>query len=305
MGSYHLSKVVSLVNNPVATKELRGRMRGRRAFVVLTVYLLLLSLFISLVYLVWVAAAGQPNSGAGRQAGKAVFYALLVVEGFLVVLIGPAFTVGAISGEKERQTYDLLRTTALRPGALVSGKLVSALSYVLLLVVAAVPLQSIALMLGGVSALELLVSQLLILVAAVAYAMVGLYFSAVSRSTLAASMLSLTSIMGVTFIIPLGILMIASFMGPLFLAVSSPNWVLSTLLIYGGLLLAATNLPATLITSLLLLTQENALFYTIQTIDSHPVPIFSPWYVFIFLYSMLTLLLYWACVRRVRRVADR
>ena len=37
------------LQNPVTVKELRSRMRGRRAFVVLTVYLLLTSGFISLV----------------------------------------------------------------------------------------------------------------------------------------------------------------------------------------------------------------------------------------------------------------
>lgn len=301
----HVSKITALVNNPVAVKELRGRMRGRRAFAVLTVYLLLLSVFVSLIYLLYSAAAGQPGSGASRQAGKVVFYTLLVVEGFLVVLVGPAFTAGAISGEKERQTYDLLRTTALRPGILVFGKLVSALGYVLLLVIATVPLQSIALTLGGVTLPELLVTQLLIIVAAITYAMVGLFFSTVSRSTLAASMLALMSIMGITFIVPLGIFLLASFIGPLFLALSSPNWIFSALLIYGGLLLAATNLPATLIASLLILTEENALFYYVQRIDSHSVPVLSPWYVFIFLYILLTLLLYWACVRRVRQVADR
>ena len=36
--------------NPLLTKELRGRMRGARAFVVLTVYLLLISCVASIIY---------------------------------------------------------------------------------------------------------------------------------------------------------------------------------------------------------------------------------------------------------------
>ena len=78
-GRFGATRVAALVNNPIAVKELRGRMRGRRAFVILTIYLLLLAVFISLVYLIFVAAAGSPGSTAGRQAGKVIFFALLVV----------------------------------------------------------------------------------------------------------------------------------------------------------------------------------------------------------------------------------
>ena len=76
----------TLINNPVTVKELRSRMRGRRAFVVLTIYLLLMSLFILLVYLVYAAAARNSFGPSGRQAGKAVFGAVLAVELFLVPL---------------------------------------------------------------------------------------------------------------------------------------------------------------------------------------------------------------------------
>ena len=45
------NKVIrQIFDNPVVLKELRGRMRGARAFVVLTVYLVLLGAFSSLVY---------------------------------------------------------------------------------------------------------------------------------------------------------------------------------------------------------------------------------------------------------------
>jgi ABC-type transport system involved in multi-copper enzyme maturation permease subunit len=100
----------AILQNPVTMKELRSRMRGRRAFVVLTVYLLVMSLFLSLVYLAYASASGTRFGPDSRQAGKAMFATVLGVEVFLVIFIAPAFTAGAITGEKERQTYDLLRT---------------------------------------------------------------------------------------------------------------------------------------------------------------------------------------------------
>ena len=180
----------TLIYNPITVKELRGRMRGRRAFVVLTVYLVIMSLFLSLVYLAYASSTGSPFGPEPQEAGKVVFATVLAIQGFMVVFVGPAFTAGAVSGEKERQTYDLLRTTLLSARQFVAGKLVSALSYVLLLILAAIPLQSIAFLLGGVSLLELLLSQVVLLVAAVTFALWGLFCSTRMRTTLSATVLT-------------------------------------------------------------------------------------------------------------------
>jgi ABC-2 type transport system permease protein len=95
----------------VGTKELRGRMRGRRAFVVLTFYLLLLSLFAWGIYQFQrqiTQQAFDPFSGSGvpisAVVGQAIFSGLLVLETLLVLVLAPAMTAGAISMEREKQT---------------------------------------------------------------------------------------------------------------------------------------------------------------------------------------------------------
>ncbi len=291
--------------NPVTVKELRGRMRGRRAFIVLTLYLLVLSGLIWIIYISYSSAANQPFGPNARQAGKAVLGAVVLVQVFLVTLVGPAFTAASISGERERQTYDLLRTTLLSAHAVVGGKLFSALSYVFLLIVAAVPILSIALMLGGVSLIELGVSQLLIAVSAVAYALIGIFFSAVMRSTIAASVATFAVAITLGSAAPiLASLGLWTFGAVLFAGTTSP-WPLSGILILLGLLLAMTNLPATIIISETILVQEGAVFYYPQVIDGHTVFILSPWYGYVILYSLLSLLLYGLSVHQVRRVAKR
>ena len=200
------SVVSRLLSNPVTVKELRGRMRGRRAFAVLTLYLLILSGVITIVYLAYNANASGPGVSTARTAGKGLFAAVLAVQVFLVAFIGPAFTAGAISGERERQTFDLLRTTLLSAESFVLGKLISALSYVFLLVLVSIPLQSIAFLLGGLSLAELLISQALILSAAVTYALYGLWCSAAMRSTLAATVTTFAGVLFITFGTPPGVL---------------------------------------------------------------------------------------------------
>ena len=167
-----------LTRNPVTLKELRGRMRGARAFITLVIYLGLMSAFVSLLYALYVSSGSNYysgyNAGPDRQLlGKFVFGAVVGIELLLVCFICPAFTVGAISGERERQTFDLLRTTLLRARALVLGKLVSSLSYAALLLVAALPLQSLAFLLGGVAAEEVAIASVLLLSTAFLYSAAG------------------------------------------------------------------------------------------------------------------------------------
>ncbi len=149
-------------------------MRGRRAFVILTFYLLLMCAFVAILYAGF-ALGGNNRSTETAVAGKTIFTAILSIQAFLAVFLSPAFTAASITGEKERQTYDLLRTTLLSARALVTGKLISALSYILLLILAAIPMESIAFFLGGVSFVELFVSQLLMIVSAITFGLLGLF----------------------------------------------------------------------------------------------------------------------------------
>ncbi len=293
-------RLTAWLSNPVTVKELRGRMRGRRAFAVLTLYLALLSGVIALVYLVYASGANGVGSTAARTAGKGLFAAVLAVQVFLVVFIGPAFTAGAISGERERQTLDLLKTTLLSAESVVLGKLISALSYVFLLVLVSIPLQSIAFLLGGLSLTELLLSQLLILIAAVTYALYGLWCSATMRTTLAATVATFGGMLFAVFGVPL----LAGMAAVLSSSLQLSGPVIEATLLYTGLALAATNLPATLIVSEVLFLEQNTLFFFSQFLYGTRVWLFSPWTLFIVLHILAAAVLYGLTVRRVRRVSD-
>ena len=78
--------MTSWLSNPVTVKELRGRMRGRRAFAVLTLYLLILSSVLAVVYLAYSADVSGPGATAARTAGKGLFAAVLAVQVFLCLL---------------------------------------------------------------------------------------------------------------------------------------------------------------------------------------------------------------------------
>lgn len=279
-------------------------MRGARATIVLTVYLILMAGFITAIYLGYASSANQPFGPDPRKAGQPIFATLLGIQVMLVCFLAPSFTTGAITGEKERQTYDLLRTTLLSARSLVLGKLISALGYVFLLLLATVPLQSVAFLLGGISAIELILSQLIILVSAVAFALLGLFYSSLMRTTLASSVVTFATSLGITFGLPALVLVSMPFIA-IFQTGSTPNWVTQAILAYLGLILASLNLPATLIVSETFLLEFDSLFIFPETFSGNTVYLFSPWFVYVILYTLFAFLLYWLTVRRVRQIANK
>src|SRR3712207_5689083 len=93
--------------NPLLTKELRGRMRGWRAIGILTGYLFLLGGVTWLVYAL-ISATASDSDLTGATLGKMLLGVVVVFQLFFVALLAPAFTAGIITGEREKQTYDLL-----------------------------------------------------------------------------------------------------------------------------------------------------------------------------------------------------
>ncbi len=294
--------------NPVMIKELRGRMRGVRAFIVLTVYLGLMSGFTALMYLILIAQNQASGSSSAGSIGRVLFIGLVGIELLLIIFIAPAFTAGAITGERERQTYDLLRTTLLASPSFVIGKLESALSYIVLLLFSAIPLQSIAFLFGGVSEAELVLSFVILAVTAITLGTVGIFFSAITPRTLSASVRSYTVALAVAFGVP--ILINFPLLNAFVNAVSgfgtgvSSSPVIEAIMVYVGLILVSLNpITAALVTQQLLTERQVAGFWVLTlSSDGSTIPVVSPWISFTILYLVIATVLVVLAVRRMRRV---
>ena len=183
----------ALFDNPVVTKELRGRMRGARTYWLLFGYVLLLSLILFFSYLGWWAqhsADMESGSAAGFTVGRTFFKILFYSQAVMMALITPALTAGAISVEREQRTFELLRGSVLRPGAIVWGKLASSVSFVVLLLTSSLPLLSLCFLLGGVSPGEVFFAYLLLIGDAFLFGAIGLCWSAYAANTATATVLS-------------------------------------------------------------------------------------------------------------------
>jgi ABC-type transport system involved in multi-copper enzyme maturation permease subunit len=187
-----------LTPNPILVKELRSRMRGPRAFLTLTGALVIMAgLMIGLASLLTRNTNSFGNM-LSPQIGQALFDGLVLFELMLVCTVTPAVTAGAISSEREKLTFEMLLSTPLGPAQIVWGKLISALSYVFLMIFAAVPLASLVFMFGGIAPLTMFKGLGMLLVAAVSLGIYGLFLSALLGRTGRATVVGFVTVMALS-----------------------------------------------------------------------------------------------------------
>jgi ABC-2 type transport system permease protein len=186
----------------IGVKELRGRMRGRRAFVILTIYLLLLGGFAlmieTLIERSYSTGFGNSSAFASPAIGQGIFAALLMLMTLQVVFLAPSSTAGAISLEREKQTLELLITTPISSLAIVVGKLLSALVYVLLLIAASIPLMAVVFVFGGVAPEDVVSGYVVLLVSALGLGAFGLFCSSLVKRTTAATAITIFGVLAIT-----------------------------------------------------------------------------------------------------------
>jgi ABC-type transport system involved in multi-copper enzyme maturation permease subunit len=168
-------------DNPVLVHELLVNLRMRRAFILCFVYVLALG---AVVYFPW-PAEGKVEIGAAAKAQQ-LFQIFFLGQFALVALMAPSYAAGAITGEKERKTYELLISSPMEPGAVLFGKLLSALTYLTLLIMSSAPLMVLCWLLGGIALNEVVMAYGVLFLSAGTIGLISLgtssYFGRTSSS---------------------------------------------------------------------------------------------------------------------------
>ncbi|TAK01026.1 MAG: ABC transporter permease [Chloroflexota bacterium] len=196
----------------IGVKELRGRMRGKRAFISVTVYVILVAGFAWMVgRILEENAQNQMMFGGGFNAsvqsagiGRGIFIALMFLQTLMILVLAPASTAGTISSEREKQTLDLLAVTPISSVAIVVGKLLSALTWVFVLILASIPVTALVFVYGGVAPDDVIRGYVMLFVTAIAFGALGTFFSSLLRRSGAATGMTfvavLISTVGLSFI---------------------------------------------------------------------------------------------------------
>jgi ABC-2 type transport system permease protein len=189
--------------NPMIHKELRQRMRERRSWVLPSIYLAVLGAAVAMAYYFQQQEQSRFPGGhdvQGAQIGVTVFVTVAFTQLSLLLLLAPVFSAGSITIEKEQRTLPMLLTSLLSPAEIWWGKFVSALLFLILLLVSALPVLSLAFSLGGVGPAELARATAMTLLVLASISALGLYFSSIFRRSVHSTAVSYAAVIALTAI---------------------------------------------------------------------------------------------------------
>lgn len=306
---------MAIKHNPVLVNELRSRMRGRRTFWLLAGHLFVLSGLMFIIY-VTVYQDSQINNyyyGGGFQRtlqasstlGKSFFYGANLLMLFIVSLVGPSFTAGAIVSEKDRQSYDLLTITALSPRAIVMGKLNAILVFMGLLIFATLPFQGMAFFFGGVAFKDILLAVLLLMLTTLLFCSWGVFVSSFARSTTIANMINYGAIVPILLGVPFFSFLIALLGASPFSGefLSDPPFLVAAILSYVILFFISINPLSMVIASYIFIQETGNYVFSVEEFFNAQVPILSPWVIFTIFSLLASFIFIKGAIYRVGRVA--
>lgn len=147
-----------LPGNPILVRVVAAGGKRVRHLHARWIYLVVLFLVMLVV-----GGGGALSAGANSLAELAkkstnTFMWVSFVQLFLMSFIAPVFMAGAITQEKDANTFHILLTTPLSTGQIVLGSLMSRLYFVWALLLSGLPIFCITMMYGGVTLAEVFLS---------------------------------------------------------------------------------------------------------------------------------------------------
>jgi ABC-2 type transport system permease protein len=188
--------------NPMIRKELRQRMRERKGWILPSLYLLVLGAVIALSY--YLRTANVQRELQGWEIGVALFFTAAYAQLALLLLLAPTLSAGALTIEKEQATLGGLLTSLLTSAQIWWGKFVASMLFVLLLLVAGLPILSVVFAFGGVGLWEVWMATVTTIVILGTTSAIGLYWSSAFRRSVYATAVSYVTVIAmslVTFVI--------------------------------------------------------------------------------------------------------
>ncbi len=187
--------------NPIVKKDLQVTARSMRFSWGVFAYgtVLVLAFLLAMAFI-------QSQSGSIYSSSNiysyfiVLFPVLAIAQVCIVALTVPIITASSISGERERQTFDIMLTTCMSPFSIVAGKVISAVIRILFFVVAGMPIMALSFIAGGLGWSSLFYFVLVIILLSVLSGSIGILCSAICRKSITAVILSFVFYFGIYFL---------------------------------------------------------------------------------------------------------
>ena len=175
--------------NAVLFKDMSIDIKRPKMLILMMIFNALVSIVVA-GFFIYILVTGMEGDAIPYRSLAIMLIALIAEEAGLLFVVTPALTASTISGERERQTLDVLLTTRMSPFEIVMGKYLSALMQGILLVVSTLPFLSLVFIYGGLNFLQLLGLLAVMLYELAFIAVFGVFFSALTKRTVVAVILS-------------------------------------------------------------------------------------------------------------------
>ena len=169
--------------NPILSKELRLGSRSIRLPLSVMFYDIVLAI-VAVISIFVASYAGGINGGVDFSGFLYIYPIIGWTQMGIMLLIVPILTAGSISGEREKQTLEIMLTTPKKPLSIVWGKLLAALSNYMIFIISSVPIMAIAFVLGGLNWFALLGYILMMVVIGIYIGSVGVFCSCAFKKTI-------------------------------------------------------------------------------------------------------------------------
>lgn len=182
--------------NPILKKDILVNSRNAKMAVTITLINVLFAFIVIMIFLI--------NRGEQYQTYYAniagMFPVLALSEIGIIGLIMPIITSTSISGERERQTLDIMLTTPVKPFSIVAGKLLSAMVTTLMYVIATLPFLAVSFVVGGLQWSALFKYVVMIFFIDIYIGSIGVFFSCVKRTSVSAAVSTIVTFAAVVLI---------------------------------------------------------------------------------------------------------
>ncbi len=139
--------------NPIVVRVVSAGGKRTRHLWARVIYLVVLFVVMLVMGSKGLSAQATSLADLAKQS-TLTFMAVSLVQLFLMSFIAPVFTAGAITQEKDANTFHILLTTPLSNAQIVLGALFSRLFFVWVLLLAGLPIFCITMLFGGVTTRE-------------------------------------------------------------------------------------------------------------------------------------------------------
>lgn len=277
-----MTKLVQLFINPVLNKEVKLRFRTFKSTIGIFFYLIVLGA----VALGFIFMQTQFGGGFFRpEQSRTLFMVLSMGQLALIIFMTPALTAGVISGERERQTLNILLSTGQSSISIIFSKLISSIAFLIVMVVASMPLYSIVFLYGGVSPKMVVITFTVYFITMLGIGSIGIMVSTLIRKTI----VSIITTYGITLFFMVGIVLVFIFLQGVLWRYNPQGLPTTSPLPY---LMLMANAPAVLLSSF-----DPGIEREILRISSITAPLI---YGFILTYLGLTILALTVSVQKLR-----